>query len=174
MGTQAVKANSAGQWTSLNIWLHWLIVVLMAVQYLLTAEGMEKMYDAAQKGSAGPAGLFTLGNAHIAVGSAVLVAALIRLWDRYAYGRPDHSNFVPNWAHLLAKVTHFLLYASLILLPVFGLLGWFLKNETFADLHHTGAEILIYVIGLHVIGALVNQFWFKTDALRKIMPGYGR
>ena len=162
------------RWTSLNIWLHWLIVLLVAAQYLVTASGMEKMYDAAKNGSGGSGGLLTLGNAHIAVGSLVLIAALIRLWDRSKHGRPAHSDAAPNWAHMLAKVTHFLLYATLILMPIGGLLGWFLMNEFFAEAHHTVAEILIYVIALHVLGALANQFWFKTDALRKMMPGHGR
>jgi|32_taG_2_1085360.scaffolds.fasta_scaffold00077_13 cytochrome b561 len=174
MVEQAHKGHTAERWTSLNIWLHWLIVLLIAAQYLVTAGGMEKMYDTAKDGSGGSGGLFTLGNAHIAVGSLVLIAALIRLLDRFRHGRPAHSDAAPNWAHMLAKVTHFVLYATLILMPIGGLLGWFLMNEFFAEAHHLAAEILIYVIALHVLGALANQFWFKTDALRKMMPGNGR
>ncbi|QZD96149.1 cytochrome b [Qipengyuania gelatinilytica] len=162
------------RWTSLNIWLHWTIVVLIAVQYLVTAGGMEKMWDAAKSGSNGSGGLFTLGNAHIAVGSLVLIAAIIRLWDRFAHGRPPHPDGAPNWAHLLAKITHVLLYTFLIAMPIGGLLGWFLNSEFFAEAHHTAAEVLIYVIALHVLGALANHFWFKTDALRNMMPGRGR
>ena len=174
MATANIRQGQADRWTSLNIWLHWLIVVLVAAQYLVTAGGMETMYDAAQNGSNASSGLFSLGNAHIVVGSLVLIAALIRLWDRYAHGRPPHSDAAPNWTHLLAKVTHFLLYATLILMPIGGLLGWFLMNEFFAEAHHFASEVLIWIIALHVLGALANHFWFKTDALRNMMPGRGR
>ena len=168
------EQSRANRWTSLNIWLHWLIVLLVAAQYLVTAHGMESMYDAAKNGSGGSSELFSLGNAHIVVGSLVLMAAVIRLWDRFAHGRPPHSDGAPNWAHLLAKVTHFLLYLILILMPIGGLLGWFLMSEFFAEAHHFASEVLIYVIALHVLGALANHFWFKTDALRNMMPGRGR
>ena len=174
MNTSATDQNDVQRWTALNIWLHWLIVVLVAAQYLITAEGMEKMWDAAEKGATDTGGLLTLGNAHIVLGTVILVAALIRLWDRFAQGRPPLSDGAPNWAHLLAKITHFALYWILIAMPIGGLLAWFLQNEFFAEAHHFASEVLIWVIALHVLGALANHFWFKTDALRRIMPGNGR
>ena len=164
------QSGRPDRWTTLNIWLHWLIVVLVAAQYLL-GDAMGHMFDAAMDGRAQST---TSGNAHIVLGSLVLLAALVRLWDRFAKGRPAHADGAPNWAHLLARITHFLLYAALIAMPIAGLLAWFLKNDVLAEAHHLTAEVLIYVIALHVLGALANHFWFKTDALRNMMPGRGR
>ena len=164
---------AAGRWTSLNIWLHWLIVGLLIVQFLI-GDNMAAFFDATSKGE--PAGGLTarLGYFHMLIGATIFVAIAIRLWDRFAHGRPPHPAGEPNWAVNLARVTWFGLYALLLSMPLAGALAWWTGSGTVAILHGWAATALLVLVALHVAGALANQFWFKTDALKRIMPGQGR
>ena len=36
------------------------------------------------------------------------------------------------------------------------------------------SNVLMAFVALHIAGALANHFWFKTDVLRRILPGQGR
>ena len=93
MVERASNATSEDRWDSLDIWLHRIIVARGAVKYLVAASSKGKMYDAANNGSDGRGGLLTLGKAEIAGGSLVLIAALVRLFDRYTRERRVHYQF---------------------------------------------------------------------------------
>ena len=47
-------------------------------------------------------------------------------------------------------------------------------NGALGALHATAAKVLFALILLHSAGALANHYWFKTDVLRKMLPGQGR
>ena len=73
---------------------------------------------------------------------------------------------------LVAHVTHWALYALMILLPIGGGMAWFGGVEFAAEVHGTIAPVLMFLIVLHVVGALYHQFVLKTnlmDRMRK--PG---
>ncbi len=164
---------AAGRWTSLNIWLHWLIVGLLIVQFFL-GDNMAALFDASTEG--GPVGGLTarLGYLHMMTGAVIFVAIAVRLWDRFAHGRPPHPAAEPNWAVNLARATWIGLYALLLSMPLAGGLAWFTGSETLATLHGWAWTALMVLAALHIAGALANQFWFKTDVLKRIMPGQGR
>ncbi|KQT87136.1 cytochrome b/b6 domain-containing protein [Aurantimonas sp. Leaf443] len=154
-------------WSRLSILLHWLVVVLIVVQSV-AADSMEALFDATYEG--GPlSGLDrALGWTHIVCGSAILAAMAARLADRLLVGRPPHDAGDPALAVRLARVTHALLYALLLAMPVLGLLAWITGEEAFADLHTLLWTPLLVLVALHVAGALAQQFWFRTDALRRM------
>lgn len=104
----------------------------------------------------------------------MFIAIGARIWDRRTHGRPPHPSGEPGWAAKLATVTQTLLYATLLAMPVAGLIAWLTGNEQIGDLHALASELLIALLVLHVAGALANHFWFKTDVLRRMMPGQGR
>ena len=172
----ANPADSAGthdRWTSLSIALHWTIVALLVVQFI-DHEWMVDLFDASNEGRDVASLTRVLGYTHIAAGLAILIAAAIRLWDRFAHGRPAHSSDEPNWAQALAKATHVLLYTLLLSMPVAGLAAWILGSEWIATIHLYAWKVLLVTVALHVAGALANHFWFKNDVLRRIMPGQRR
>ncbi|HDZ74890.1 MAG TPA: hypothetical protein ENH55_19370 [Aurantimonas coralicida] len=163
------KSSPAG-WSLLNIAMHWLIVVLIIVQYL-ESEFMVSLWDGTLEGKAVSFRTTILGWTHIVLGSAILVAAAIRLLDRFfIHGRPAHSDAEPNWALWLAKVTHAMLYIVLILMPILGLAAWFTGNDTLAGYHTFLWTPLLVLIGLHIVGALAQHFLFRSDALRRMVP----
>ncbi|WMS41913.1 cytochrome b/b6 domain-containing protein [Acuticoccus sp. MNP-M23] len=169
--TNSTSVATHERWTSLSIWLHWLIVLLLLAQF---AEG-EFMGDLFDKGAAGVSEMTALlGYVHIGVGAIIFLAAAVRLWDRFAHGRPAAPEGEPNWAKTLARISHALLYAILLAMPVAGFVAWFFGSELLAELHKWAWDALMVIAGIHVLGALVNQFWFKTGVLTRILPGHGR
>lgn len=171
--TISKKTQAPKRWTSFNITLHWLIVGLVAVQYLIGG-WMIDFFDGGLEGTALNGSTVVLGYLHTVIGLSILVAVSLRLWDRFTHGRPEHSGGEPNWAVKLAKVSHIALYFLLLAMPIAGLTAWLLGNEWLGDQHVLASDILLGIIALHVAGALANHFWFKTDALRNMMPGRGR
>ncbi|KQT53043.1 MULTISPECIES: cytochrome b [unclassified Aureimonas] len=160
-------------WSRLHVVLHWLVVVLIAVQYV-DRESMETLFDATFEGRSIQTFDMVLGWTHIAVGSAILGAMAIRLVDRIACGRPPHGAAEPGWARWLASATHALLYVVLLAMPALGLLAWITGSETSADLHTLLWTPLLVLIGLHVAGALAQSLWFRSGALAQMTSLRGR
>ena len=58
---------------------------------------------------------------HRPLGLSILVLALIRLGVRLRYGAPAMPADLPRWQHHAASISHILLYALMLAMP---LLGW--------------------------------------------------
>ncbi|PZX15276.1 cytochrome b561 [Palleronia aestuarii] len=161
------------RWTHLNITLHWLIVVLLIAQFF-DSEWMGPLFDASNEGKSATGATLILGYTHMILGGLIFLAIALRLWDRQTHGRPAHRSGEPGWASSLARLTHAALYALLFAMPIAGAAAWFTGSETVATLHKWGWTALMIVAALHVVGALAEHFWFRTDVLRRMMPGQGR
>jgi cytochrome b561 len=147
--------------------LHWTIVVLLILQYL-EGEYMVGLWNAAIDGAPLTTATEVLGWMHIITGSTILAAALARLADRVVNGRPPYRTDEPAWAMLLAKVTHGAIYAILVAMPSLGLAAWISGVDRLAQLHTLLWTPLLVLIAVHVAGALVQHFHFKSDVLRRI------
>ena len=171
----AATAPTITRWTRLHILLHWLAAGMIALQFV-TGEWMSDLFRANLDPSVpGPDnGATLLAPLHMAVGLTVFLAVAARLWDRFAHGRPPHPPGEPNWAQRLAAVTQFALYATVLSMPVAGAIAWFTDNAELGSLHALASKALFALILLHSAGALANHYWFKTDVLRKMLPGHGR
>lgn len=167
--------------------LHWLIAVLIAVNFAAAwvAEDMPKA-EAMQM----------IGN-HKAIGLTILVLSLVRLGWRFTHRPPAFAPTVRPWQARVARVTHGLFYVLMIGIPMGG---WALHSaatggkpvsafglfdypglplpqdkataETFAELHETFATVLLVLAGLHVLGALKHQFLDRDGNLGRM--GIGR
>ncbi len=168
-----VNSSSLQRWTKLHITLHWLVVVLIVGQFL-DGESMVSAFDGSVEGTAVDSVTELFGYLHMTTGIVVFAAICARIWDRRAHGRPPHPSGEPNWAAKLATITQSLLYVTLLAMPIAGLVTWLTENEQLGDLHVLAADALLVLLALHVAGALANHFWFKTDVLRRMMPGQGR
>ena len=161
-------APRRAHWTRLSVILHWLIVILVLVQFL-DHESMVALWDGTLDAKPIDPTDVTFGWVHIIAGSVILMSAAARLLDRIWRGRPPHSDREPNWATVVAKITHGLIYAILLVMPTAGLVAWFTGNDDIAGIHTFFWTPLLILIGLHVVGALAQHFYFKTDALRQIV-----
>ncbi|MCO5065410.1 MAG: cytochrome b/b6 domain-containing protein [Rhizobiaceae bacterium] len=151
-----------------QILLHWTVAVFIAFQFL-ASEGIEQAWDAFEDTGVVGDAFSSLALAHIVVGVAVLLLMAARLWLRLKYGAPPADPAEPVALQWLAKLAHVALYALLIILPVSGLVGWILGNGSAIDAHKIAKTVLLPLIGLHVLGALVHQFFWKTNVLRRML-----
>ena len=165
MSTTAARTG----WSRLNISLHWAIVALIIAQWI-EGDYMRGLWDGILDNKTISSTTNVLGYTHIVFGTLVLAAALVRLLDRFVNGRPAYSAKDPNWATLLAKITHVLLYAIIVVMPILGLAAWFTGNDDIAGYHTLLWNPLLIVAGLHICGALAQHFIFKSEALARMVP----
>lgn len=155
-------------WSRLNIWMHWLIVLLIIVQFL-DHEYMVGLWRASRRGTEAGSDVTLFGWVHIVAGILILVFAAIRLVDRFTHGRPPYPAGEPAWTLWLAKITHFLIYAILVVMPILGLVAWFGGIGPAAEVHTFLWTPLLILVGIHVLGALAQHFYFRSDVLRRIV-----
>jgi cytochrome b561 len=160
--------------------LHWLVVALVAAQFVL-GWTMPEVHRDTQ-----PVGLIAW---HLALGAALIAAMAVRILWRLTH-RPPPSD-LPPLLSTVSRVTHFVLYAALIAVPVLGWAnassrGWSVKllgalplpalaasgstvGHAMGDIHSALAWVLLVLIGMHVGAALLHRFVFKDNVLRRMM-----
>lgn len=175
--------TNRARYSNVAMLLHWVIAIAVIVNWRLGeafehAEGADKLYWISQ---------------HKALGITILVLSLARLAWRFYKKPPPPSPSHAGWEKLLAKTVHIVFYVLLIGLPIggwlassysgypipiFGLFEWPLlpvtKNEAtgeqFAEWHATGGEIMLILIGLHILGMLKHMFIDKDGNLWRMLP----
>jgi cytochrome b561 len=177
--------NTKRSWGSLSKALHWLIVLLIINQWLI-AERAEDL-TGFQK--------FTALNWHKWFGMTIFMLAIVRLVWRIANPVPDLVAETRPWERVLARVSHFLLYALIFAMPLTGWImssakafgvSWFNlfqfpnlvgKNEQLyeimRDTHHLLFKVLVATALLHAAGALKHHFIDRNDVLKRMLP-FGR
>lgn len=176
--------GSGGGYNTTAKTLHWLIVLLLIVQFIV-AWTMPAIHRDTQPG--------TLINLHFSVGVLVLAIAIIRLGWRLTHPEPPPEPGVPPWQTASARVVHWLLYALLFVVPVLGWLnaswrgfpivmfglelpkligtraaGWAWTG----DVHSLLAEYAILsLVGLHVAAALYHWLIRRDRVLQRMLPG---
>lgn len=162
---------------------HWIIVVLIIVQFVL----------------ANRAGALPLGIAKIQVlaqhksfGITILGLTLLRLIWRWLNPVPAEPSDMPRWQRIAARISHIGLYALLLITPVVGWLmssarnfpvSWFglatlpdfiapskAAYEVLHETHEALAMTLFFLALLHIAAALKHHFIDKDDVLRRMLP----
>lgn len=158
----------------MQVALHWIVVVLVAFQFLAHA-GIEERWRALMRSETPvPQEVTPLAFLHIAAGVLILLLALMRIYLRIARGVPEPPADEPRILHLVAEAVHGSIYVLLILLPISGMIAWFLRIEFAGDLHEMLKNILLGAIALHIAGALFQHFVRRSDILiRMFQPKSG-
>jgi cytochrome b561 len=175
--------NTTLRWGAVAQFLHWLIVILIILQFTLALmaddlpSGMKKLALLAR---------------HKSFGITILMLALIRLAWRSSNPTPALPPTLKSWEQTLARLTHVLLYVLLFAIPLTGWMmssargfpvSWFgfftlpnlvPKDKTLYDFfvvtHETLAWTLAAVVALHVLAALKHHYVLKDDVLRRMLP----
>ncbi|WP_298433204.1 cytochrome b/b6 domain-containing protein [uncultured Jannaschia sp.] len=167
---------------------HWTIAVLIVTAVILGREAHHAPFatdaELAQK-----AWLFSF---HKTVGVTVFFVALARIV--WALSQPRPRPLHDGWEAMLASVVHWLLYGSLVIVP---LLGWtehaattgfapiwwpfgqglpFVPQDpelakTLATLHTTFVKVLIGAVLLHVLGAIKHAVLDRDATLGRMLRG---
>ena len=168
---------------------HWWTVLLIAAQVPI---GLFMVRYGAATNFAEPTG--KLYDAHKLIGLTILLLALVRLVYRLAHGAPADEPTLERWEKVVSHITHWAIYALLIIVP---LLGWLAisyygpfepfgiklpslaaqddakaTNVFFA--HMLAAYALIVLLGMHVGAALMHYVIKKDGVLRRMWVRAGR
>lgn len=157
--------TTAAGYSKAQIVLHWVTVVLVALQFLFhdgIAEAFDAGLDAGAMTMTAPAGL------HMGIGMVILGIAIYRLFLRSSEGTPPPPEGEPGWAKLAAKATHIAFYGLLFLLPVTGAVAWAQGAEGAGEAHEVLRGILFILIVAHVGAVLVHQFVWKTSLINRM------
>ena len=152
-------------YTRAQIALHWITLVLVALQFILH-DAMSEAWDAIEDG--GAVILDPLVSQHVAGGALIAVLTFVRLGLRLSHGAPPPPASEHTALKLVAQATHWAFYALLILLPVSGAVAWFNGVEPAAEAHEAMKTVLLALIALHVLAALAHQFIFKTNLMARM------
>ncbi len=162
--------------------LHWLIVALLIVQYLIGW----LMPDVHR----GPPGVPMV--LHMSVGLTILVVIVLRFVWRLAHPVAPESS-LPPWQRLSSELVHWLLYILVLATTFSGWLfasfrGWsvsyfymlpfpMLASDNAAagraidGLHQAAEWTLLVFIGLHVLAALAHVFIYRDRIMQRMLPG---
>jgi cytochrome b561 len=165
-------------YTRVARWLHWIIGLLIIGNL---AGGL--------LGDFAPDLIFPL---HKSTGLLILGLSLVRLGWRLTHRPPAFPASMPGWERTLGRVTHWIFYALMILIPLSGWImssagkypldfyGLFpvmkfdvVKESALWEVAHEGHELLAYaMIGLlllHIAAALRHRFVLKDGVLARML-----
>ncbi len=171
------------KYTFLAMILHWLIAILVIVNWRAT--------EAAEHASKAD-GEKIMGN-HFAFGVIILVLALAHLVVRFTSSRPPLASTLKPWEAMLARVTHVLLGLLVILLPLMGWTAMSLYGQpidvfsvftlpalplspdkdmakSIFEAHGVVGSILVYLMFLHIAGTLKHTLLDRDGNLFRMLP----
>jgi len=169
-------------YSTVAIWLHWIIAALVVVNLLLGLyhEEFERPVRA------------WIMFFHRSIGITVLVLSLTRLAWRLGHRPPPFDPVLKKWETGLASFVHWIFYALLILIP---LSGWLLSStggkpfnffglvqmpllpirgddahDLLEEVHEILGKAMIGLILLHVAGALKHHFEGHKHLIGRMAP----
>ncbi len=127
-------------------------------------------------------------NLHKSVGLTLFFLILFRVYWRVTHTPPAMLTSYQAWERKLATGTHHLLYLLMVAIPLTGLLmslnskfgiNWFGVHvldgvdskdvrHTYEELHELGANFMVALLIVHILGALKHRFVDKDDTLSRI------
>lgn len=163
--------------------LHWAIAIAVIVAWRI-AEGAEHASGAEEAA--------IMAN-HMAVGMLILALTIARLVWRVTHTQPPFSRDLARWETILARIVYFAFYLLLLGLPLMGWIGTSMEGGSvdvfglftipglpvaanrdvgheILEVHGSLGEIMLYLIVLHVIGALKHHFVDKNGELYRMLP----
>lgn len=152
-------------YTKLQIRLHWIVFILIAAQFIGHEPIRQAFHLWMDKGEFAPTPMII---GHVVGGMLVLVFALWRLVLRKKFGAPELPEEESKAGKALAHLTHGVLYALMILMPVSGAVAWFGSNGGAAYAHGLMRFAMLGFFALHVIGALYHQFVLKNNLIARM------
>ena len=153
-----------------QITLHWAVMLLVLLQYLLHG-GIADAYDRAQD-----TGVYAMSPpviGHIVGGALILVLTCWRLILRHDRGTPAPPEGEPAFARKAGHLAHLAIYALLLALPVTGAMAWGGRMEAAGDAHEVLKTLLLALILAHVGAVAVHQLVWKTGLLKRMMRAEG-
>lgn len=179
------QSRSVERYDGVAIALHWLVAIGVFVMI-----GLGWYMTEIPKGTPDRSFYF---NVHKSIGLTLGIIVLIRVWWRWTHTPPELPRGTASWVVGASKLSHALLYALLVLMPVAGFIAsnftkygvtyfglfkigpFFPENKELWDLfqgiHHLAADVLVVVIAVHVAAALKHLLFDKDGVFLRMLPG---
>jgi cytochrome b561 len=176
--------NAADRWGAVSKGLHWLTANIILVQFVT---GFLRYFKIISAGTW--AQFYTYW--HMPAGILVLALVVFRLIWRFAQPHPELPNRMSWWERLAANGVHVYLYVAMIMMPLTGWAGfnalkievnplgidlphlfWDIRPLSFimADIHLYIAAGLVFVLVLHIGGALKHHLVDCDETLIRMVP----
>ena len=164
-----------------SIFFHWFVFILVVAAFIVI-----ELKGQFPKGSE-PRELCK--SVHGVIGQLIFLTMAIRLIFRFAYGVPKPTNPKPVFISL-AKAMHWLLYALLLISPIFGILYFQYGGKEIhffglvwpqlvtpnpelkklaEGIHEFLGNSLYFLIALHALAGLWQHYIVKDDTLRRML-----
>ncbi len=130
----------------------------------------------------------TLEDAHVLIGITILYLTIFRLIIKLFFKSPRGDNEGFPGQKFIAKINHLLLYISIFLITISGILkklfngekidmlffnlkidSDFDKAELFYDIHVYSNYILISLVTLHFLAVIFHKLVLKENILKKML-----
>lgn len=176
--------NTSERWGPVSQAFHW-IIMLLIVGLAVAGLIMDELPKTPK--------YFWVYTAHKSFGITVLVLVIARLaWRLYA-GKPEPVPGTPGWQEGIATVTHWLLYAIILVMPISGWLydsasglrpfRWFGLIEVpklsppdealrglSHEVHEWGFWVLLALVAAHAGAAFYHHYFQRDATLVRMLP----
>ena len=171
--------NSLNEYGLLAKLFHWITFLVLILQipfgfYLVGLEFSDERIE--------------LENVHILIGITIFYITLFRLMWKFINPNPTSSINIFKGQALVAKLNHFLLYISILMITTSGMLKKLYMGETlnflffnygfkkdnfvladaFYQVHIYANYLLIALVILHILAVITHHVLFKDKILKKI------
>lgn len=164
--------NNVTRYSALQRKLHWLVVLLVALQFLLQS-AMKEAMQSIDSNEAISLGQFLVTSVHTWGGIGIGGLMLYRLWLRAHNPVAAGAGQLGKRIQLLSLCMHWGFYGLLLLMALSGMLSYYFDQSWASKWHWLGKWLLAAMICLHTLAALLHHFWKKDDVLRQML-GNGR
>ena len=162
---------------------HWGMALLVIVALVVV-----EIHDWFPKGSASRNAMMIT---HFQLGLLVFLLIWVRLGVVFSDKTPPITPPPPQWQELASKLVHLALYASMIALPVLGVLMQQAGDRTVAllgmqlpsfigvdkdfskelkEVHETIGNVMIGLIAAHIAAAFWHHFKQRDDTILRMLP----
>ena len=177
----AKPKSKAGRFDQISIALHWLTVILVAMQFSTAWLANQRSADAAM-----------LSFVHRSTGTVTWAVVAMRLmWRHGSAHLPPFPPRMPKLQQQIAKLSEYALYGLLLVQPLTGLGNTLFRGRPFvlfawrvpalltADrtishifewLHEFGARALVALIALHAAAALFHGLILRDGVFQRMLP----
>ena len=181
LNTEYLAAMSKTKYHPASIFFHWLVALLVVAAFVVI-----ELKGQFPKGSESRE---LCKSIHGVIGQLIFIAMALRLIVRFTYGVPKPANPKPVFVSL-AKGMHWLLYALLLISPIFGLLYFqyggkeihffglvwpqFVTpnpemKKVVEGIHEFMGNTLYFLIGIHALAGLWQHYVIKDDTLCRML-----
>ena len=171
--------NTLTEYGTISKIFHWLSAAVLIIQiplgfYLVDMDFSEKR--------------LTVESLHVTLGISIFYLTLFRLIYKTFNPTPPLKNSIFAGQKFIAKLNHYLLYISILIITMSGALKKLYNGEkldmfffnlkikdnfeladTFYEIHIIGNFTLIGLIALHISAVIIHKLFFKENLLKRIL-----